>query len=210
MARLNVSPTRMELSRLKKRLATARRGHKLLKDKRDELMKKFLKIIRKNQDLRFRLEDMALAAERNFVMASALMSEQNLEEALMYPSRTVSTAVSVKNIMGVEVPVFDYHVEEGGELYCYGFANTSAELDDAVNAMNALLPVLLELAAVEKSAQLMAHEIEKTRRRVNALEYVMIPQLEETIRYISMKMEENERGNITRLMKVKDMVLENK
>ena len=107
MARLNVSPTRMELSRLKKRLATARRGHKLLKDKRDELMKKFLKIIRKNQDLRFRLEDMALAAERNFVMASALMSEQNLEEALMYPSRTVSTAVSVKNIMGVEDPVID-------------------------------------------------------------------------------------------------------
>ncbi len=209
MARLNVSPTRMELTRLKKRLYTARRGHKLLKDKRDELMKKFLEIVRQNQELRFQVENLVSDAEKGFVIAGTLMSDRDLEEALLYPARQVSASVSSRNIMGVEVPVFDYHIQEGSdEVYCYGFENTSADLDDAVAGMSTLLPSLLELAEVEKSAQLLAHEIERTRRRVNALEYIMIPQLEETIKYITMKLEENERGNITRLMKVKDMVIE--
>lgn len=206
--RLQVNPTRMELTKLKKRLFTAKRGHRLLKDKRDELMKKFLEIVRKNQALRFQMEELAVEAEREFAMAAALMSSQNMEEALMLPSRSVAAQAASRNIMGVEVPVFTYTVESGSnDIYCYGFDSTSAELDKAVADINSLLPVLLELAGTEKTAQLLAAEIEHTRRRVNALEYVMIPQLEATIQYITMKMEENERGNITRLMKVKEMVL---
>lgn len=211
MARLNVNPTRMELTKLKKRLMTARRGHKLLKDKRDELMKRFIEIIKENQKLRLKLETMATDASKSFVMAGALISQESLAEALSYPSCKVDVQVSDRNIMGVTVPEFSYSIKEGSsEPYSYGFLNTSSELDNAVFKMHNMLSVLLELAGIEKAAQLLAVEIEHTRRRVNALEYIMIPQLEETIKYITMKMEENERGNITRLMKVKDMVLEKK
>ncbi len=211
MARLNVNPTRMELTKLKKRLATARRGHKLLKDKRDELMKRFIELIKQNQELRLGMEQKAAECSRAFVMAGAVTSPEELSQALAYPSCSVEVQVSDKNIMGVTVPEFTYSVKEGSnDPYCYGFVNTCADLDSAVVKMNELLPVLLKLAGTEKAAQLLACEIEHTRRRVNALEYIMIPQLEETIKYITMKMEENERGNITRLMKVKDMVLEKK
>jgi V/A-type H+-transporting ATPase subunit D len=146
----------------------------------------------------------------NFLVARAVMSSEVLEEALVFPKQSVALEVSSRNVMSVEVPVLDYKTEsdDPGNIFPYGFATTSGELDGAIKALSGVLPYLLELAELEKSAQLLAEEIEKTRRRVNALEYVMIPQLTETIRYITMKLEENERGNLTRLMKVKDMMLE--
>jgi len=200
----------MELTRLKKRLQVARRGHKLLKDKRDELMKKFLELVKKNKELREKVEDMLMKVHSNFLIARAVMSSEVLEESLMFPKQSVSLEVSTKNIMSVNIPVFNFKTTSMDEsnIYPYGFASTSAELDGAIRTLSDVLPYLLELAEMEKSAQLMAEEIEKTRRRVNALEYVLIPQLEETIRYITMKLDENERGNLTRLMKVKDMMLE--
>ena len=210
MAKLNVNPTRMELTRLKKRLKVAQRGHKLLKDKRDELMKKFLDLVRRNKELREKVEEMLMMVHSNFLIARAVMSSEILEEALMFPKQSVSLEVSTRNIMSVDVPVLDFKTESDDEanIYPYGFASTSGELDGAISTLSEVLPYMLELAQMEKSAQLLAEEIEKTRRRVNALEYVMIPQLTETIKYITMKLDENERGNLTRLMKVKDMMLE--
>lgn len=206
--RLNVNPTRMELTRLKKRQSVAVRGHKLLKDKQDELMKKFIDLIRKNNELRLAVEDELSESLKEFMMAKAVMSTQMLEEAIIMPTEKISLDVSRKNIMSVNVPVMKFVREgsEGSSIYPYGFAQTSGELDAAIKKLYDVLPRLLELAEVEKSCQLMADEIEKTRRRVNALEYVMIPQLEETISYITMKLEENERGNLTRLMKIKSMM----
>ena len=210
MARLNVNPTRMELTRLKKRLVTARRGHKLLKDKRDELMRQFLEIVRQNLVLREKVEESLLKAHNSFTVASAVMSPEMLEEALMYPKKSVSLELGLKNIMSVNVPVYDFQTksQDPSEIFPYGFATTSGELDDAVLHLSETFQAMLELAQMEKTAQMLAQEIEKTRRRVNALEYVMIPQFEETIKYILMKLDENERGNTTRLMKVKDMMLE--
>lgn len=210
MARLNVNPTRMVLTTLKKRLKTARRGHKLLKDKRDELMKKFLGIVKENRKERQMVEKMMSDVYSRFIMARALMSHTHLEEALIFPKQKISLKASSQNIMSVEVPVFEFFTEgqTGDDIFPYGFATTSGELDGAMIALQKVTPHLLKLAELEKTAQLMADEIEKTRRRVNALEYVMIPDLEETIKYIVMKLEENERGNLTRLMKVKDMMLE--
>ena len=210
MSRMNVNPTRMVLTGLKKRLRTARRGHKLLKDKRDELMKKFLDIVRENKRLREEVEEKLKIVHSRFVMARAVMSPELLEEALMYPVRQTEIKASTRNIMSVDVPVLEFTVDNAGndEIYPYGFAATSGELDGAISTLSEVMPALLKLAELEKSAQLMADEIEKTRRRVNALEYVMIPNLEETIKYIVMKLDENERGNLTRLMKVKDMMLE--
>ncbi len=210
MALLQVNPTRMELARLKKRLQVARRGHKLLKDKRDELMKKFLDIVRKNKELREQVEAMLMKAYGSFLMARAVMSNEVLEEALMFPKQSVSLEISTKNIMSVKVPEFHFRVEnnDASNIYPYGFANTSAELDEAIGTLAEAQLLMLELAQAEKSAQMLAMEIERTRRRVNALEYFLIPQLEETIKYITMKLDENERGNLTRLMKVKDMMLE--
>lgn len=209
MAKLNVNPTRMELTRLKGRLKTARRGHKLLKDKRDELMKQFLEIVRENRALRVKVEKALIKAAQGFTVAAAAMSPEFLEEALLYPKQSVALESSYKNIMSVNVPIYEFKTKntDPADIFPYGFANTSGELDDAVMALSEVLPDLLRLAQIEKSVQLMSREIEKTRRRVNALEYVMIPQFEETIRYITMKLDENERGNLSRLMKVKDMML---
>ena len=209
MARLAVNPTRMELTRLKGRLVTARRGHKLLKDKRDELMKQFLEIVRENRALRIRVEEALMLSRQSFAVASASMSPEFLEEALMYPKRTVSLEMGYKNIMSVNVPEYKFQTSgsDATEIFPYGYATTSGEMDDALLSLSQILPDLLRLAQVEKAVQLLSREIEKTRRRVNALEYVLIPQLEETIRYITMKLEENERGNLSRLMKVKDMML---
>lgn len=206
--RLNVNPTRMELSRLKKRLQVASRGHKLLKDKQDELMKKFIDLIKKNNDLRIEVEEELSGSLKDFMMAKAVMSTQMLEEAIIMPTERISLDVTKRNIMSVNVPVMKFIKEgrEGASIYPYGFAQTAGELDSAIKKLYDILPHLLELAEVEKACQLMAGEIEKTRRRVNALEYVMIPQLEETISYITMKLEENERGNLTRLMKIKSMM----
>ena len=221
MAGKTVNPTRMELTRLKGRLKTARRGHKLLKDKRDELMKQFLDVVRENRALRKKVEDAlnrALRAkveqglkEANaaFTVAAALMGPEVLEEALSCPRRSVSLEVSTRNIMSVNVPVFTFQTDSGDDaLLPYGFAQTSGELDAALEKMQAVFADMLELAQVEKTMQLLAQDIEKTRRRVNALEYVMIPETEQNIRYITMKLDENERGNTTRLMKVKEMVLQ--
>ena len=209
MARLNVNPTRMELTRLKQRLRTATRGHKLLKDKRDELMKQFLELVRKNKELREKVEGMIMNIHNSFTIASAVMSPENLEESLMTPKQSINVKVTEKNIMSVNVPQFEFKMQnDTSEIFPYGFNFTSGELDTAVETLNGVLPYMLELAQMEKASQLLADEIEKTRRRVNALEYVMIPQLNETIRYIRMKLDENERGNLTRLMKVKDMMLE--
>lgn len=206
--RLNVNPTRMELSRLKKRLKTASRGHKLLKDKQDELMKRFIDLVRKNNDLRLSVEDKLTMSLKEFSMAKAVMSTEMFEEALIMPTERIELDITKKNIMSVNVPVMKFIREsrEGASIYPYGFVQTSGELDGAIKKLNDILPNLLELAEVEKACQLLADEIEKTRRRVNALEYVMIPQLEETIKYITMKLDENERGNLTRLMKVKTMI----
>ena len=210
MARLRVNPTRMELTRLKKRLVVARRGHKLLKDKRDELMKKFLELVRKNKDLREKVEELMMKAHGRFLISRSVMSSEHLEEALMIPKNKTAVEVSTKNIMSVNVPVLKYDTSSGesNDVYPYGYVDTSGELDGAIESLSSVLPLLFELAQMEKSAQLLAAEIEKTRRRVNALEYVLIPQLSETIKYITMKLDENERGNLTRLMKVKDMMLE--
>jgi len=209
MASTTVNPTRMELSRLKGRLKTAVRGHKLLKDKRDELMKQFLEIVRKNRELRAKVDKGLEQANAAFTVAAALMSPEMLEQALLYPKQSVELDMTFRNIMSVDVPVYDFRTknDDPSEIYPYGFAQTSGELDAALEALNRVFVDMLKLAEVEKTMQLLAEDIEKTRRRVNALEYVMIPQFKENIRYITMKLDENERGNITRLMKVKDMVL---
>ena len=181
MAKLNVNPTRMELTKLKKRLNTAVRGHKLLKDKQDELMRQFISLVKYNNDLRKDVEDKLHGSLKDFVMARALMSSEFLEEAIVYPKESISVEVGNKNIMSVNVPLMTFKRKlEGdtGSIYPYGFANTSSELDDSIKGLYEILPKLLELAEVEKSCQLMADEIEKTRRRVNALEYMTIPQLQ--------------------------------
>ena len=211
MAKLNVNPTRMELTKLKKRLTTATRGHKLLKDKQDELMRQFINLVKYNNSIRKDVENELEGSLKDFVMARAVMSSEFLEEAIAYPKESISVDVGKKNIMSVNVPVMNFKRQlEGdeGSIFPYGFANTSSELDDAITKLYGILPKLLELAEVEKSCQLMADEIEKTIRRVNALEYMTIPQLQETIKYIRMKLDENERSALTRLMKVKSMIEE--
>ena len=210
MASTNVNPTRMEMKRLKARLKTAQRGHRLLKDKRDELMRQFMEIVQENRRLRERVEKGLSEAMAALATASAVMSPEMLEQALLYPKQSVELGVSFKNVMSVHVPVYEFKTRNNdpSEIYPYGFAMTSGELDDALSALSRVFMDMLELARVEKAMQLMAQEIEKTRRRVNALEYIMIPEMQSNIRYILMKLDENERGNITRLMKVKDMILQ--
>jgi V/A-type H+-transporting ATPase subunit D len=173
-------------------------------------MKQFLEIVRENKKLRIKVEAELIKAYANFSIAAAVMSPEMLEQSLLYSKQEVSLDIEYGNIMSVNVPKFSFRLknDDPAEIYPYGFATTSGELDDALDSLNRVLEDMLKLAEAEKSAQLLAQEIEKTRRRVNALEYVMIPQFEETIRYITMKLDENERGNLTRLMKVKDMMLE--
>ncbi len=209
MAVLNVNPTRMELTRLKKQLTTAVRGHKLLKDKRDELMRQYLELIRENRTLREEVEREVKAANSHFVRASSVMSKASLDTALLAPKQEIYLTVDKKNVMSVDIPVFEVstRTEDSSDIYSYGFASTSFELDDAVDRVSDLLPKMLRLAEIEKSTSRMAVEIEKTRRRVNALEHVMIPRYRDTIRMITMKLEENDRSSRARLMKVKDMMV---
>ncbi len=210
MAFTQVTPTRMELTRLKKKLVTAVKGHKLLKDKRDELMRQFLDLVRENMALRQKVEAGILSANKNFVIAKAGMSEQILNTALMSPKQEVYLEAGKKNVMSVDIPVFETKTRtaDANDVYSYGFAFTSGDLDGAVKSLADILPDMLRLAEVEKSCQLMASEIEKTRRRVNALEHVIIPETQQNIKYITMKLDENERSTQIRLMKVKDMMLE--
>ena len=209
MAGTQVNPTRMELTRLKKKLATATRGHKLLKDKRDELMRQFLDKVRENKRLRERVEEGIKAANKNFLLARAGMQDQVLNTALLAPKQRVSLESEAENVMSVEIPKFTFKTRtpDQNDIFSYGFAFTSSDLDGAVQSLADIFPDMLKLAEIEKSCQLMAVEIEKTRRRVNALEHVMIPELQANIKYISMKLDENERSTQIRLMKVKDMVL---
>ena len=202
MARLNVNPTRMELSKLKIRLKTASSGHKLLKDKQDELMRQFIEMIKQNKKLREKVEVRLQDSFKDFLLARGVMSDEMLENAIAYPKEKISVNITKKNIMSVNVPKMEFIRDETsaeGSIYPYGYAQTSAGLSNVMSE-------LLELSEIEKACQLMADEVEKTRRRVNALEYRTIPQLKETIRFIQMKLDENERGSITRLMKVKDMM----
>ena len=210
MASTQVTPTRMELTRLKKKLVTAVKGHKLLKDKRDELMRQFIDLVRENMALRQKVEAGILSANKNFVIAKAGMSEQILNTALMSPKQGVYLEAGKKNVMSVDIPVFETKTRtaDANDVYSYGFAFTSGDLDGAVKSLANILPDMLRLAEVEKSCQLMASEIEKTRRRVNALEHVIIPETQQNIKYITMKLDENERSTQIRLMKVKDMMLE--
>ena len=210
MASSTIIPTRMELTRLKRKLVTARKGHKLLKDKRDELMRQFIELVQVNKKLREKVEAELEQCSAHFVNASAVMSKKALDSSLMSSKQQTGVEVGSKNIMSVDVPVFSSVSEspEKSDIYPYGFAFTSFELDDAVSALNDLMPDLIRLAETEKSCELMAAEIERTRRRVNSLEHVMIPRYEATIKYIAMKLEENDRSSRTRLMKVKDMLLE--
>lgn len=206
---INVNPTRMELTNLKRKLVTARRGHKLLKDKRDELMRRFLELVRENKLLRRAVEKGISQANAHMSVARSVMSDKTLDVALMLPTQEMSLEVTEQNVMSVLIPHFDTKLKTADEndIYSYGFAFTSSDLDIAVKSLSDIMPQMFRLAEVEKSCQLMAAEIEKTRRRVNALEHVMIPQYEETIKYITMKLDENERSTTTRLMKVKDMML---
>ncbi|SFE39165.1 V-type ATP synthase subunit D [Trichococcus pasteurii] len=208
MARLNVKPTRMELSNLKSRLVLSTRGHKLLKDKQDELMRQFINLIRENNLLRDEVEKELTASMRSFVVAKSLLNEAFIEELFAVPGTAVELDIQEKNIMSVVVPQMNFSIVDQDEKSTdlqYGYVNSNGELDDAIKKIEDILPKLLKLSEIEKTCQLLADEIEKTRRRVNALEYKMIPQLQETIRYIQMKLEENERSSIVRMMKVKDM-----
>ena len=210
MASTQVTPTRMELRRLKRKLVTAVKGHRLLKDKRDELMRQFLDLVREDMELRKKVEKGIVDANRNFVLAKAGMSEETLRSSLMAPKQEVLLTVDKKNVMSVDIPVFDYQTRtpDENDIYSYGFAFTSSDLDGTVRSLSDVFPDMLKLAEIEKSCQLMAAEIEKTRRRVNALEHVIIPETQDGIRYITMKLDENERSTQVRLMKVKDMMLE--
>lgn len=209
MPKTAVTPTRMVLNQLKGRLKTATRGHKLLKDKRDELMRQFMEVVRKNKELRLRVEEGLTEAFGALTVASAVMSPEMLEQALMYPRQSVELGMGYRNVMSVNVPEYSFKTRNAdpGEIYPYGFAQTSGELDIAMQHMSRVFEDMLELAQIEKTMQLLAEEIEKTRRRVNALEYVMIPDMRENIKFISMKLEENDLSTKVRLMKVKEMVL---
>lgn len=210
MASTQVTPTRMELTKTKRKLVTAIKGHKLLKDKRDELMRQFLDLVKENMALRKKVEKGIQIANQNFVVAKAGMDEMTLRTAFMVPKQEVQLEVGSKNVMSVNIPVFEAktRTEDANDIYSYGFAFTSSELDAAVKSLADILPDMLKLAEREKACSLMASEIEKTRRRVNALEHVIIPQAKHTIKYITMKLDENERSSQVRLMKVKDMMLE--
>lgn len=210
MPKRRVNPNRMELLKLKAQLTTARRGHKLLKDKRDELMRQFMELVKDNADLRLKMEGLLKAANQEMVLARALMGSDVVESALSVASGNLEVRVGEENTMSVRTPVFSLRGErvlKKGQLP-YAMTSVTAELDEAVDRLAEVFPVLIELATAEKKAERMALEIERTRRRVNSLEYVLIPELTESIHEITMKMDEQERGNLTRLMKVKDMIVE--
>ena len=205
---MRINPTRMELTRIKRRLVSAKRGHKLLKDKRDEMVRQFIQLIRENHRLREEVEAELSGALRNFAMARAVTEPELMEEALLCPARSIRVDMGIRSVLSVRVPTLRTTEGDQTATLSYGLAETSAQLDGAIESLAALLPKLIHLAEVEKTCELLADEIEKTRRRVNALEYVMIPQFTETIRFIAMKLDENERGSLTRLMKVKAMIQE--
>lgn len=204
MTRLNVNPTRMELKKLKARLNTAVRGHKLLKDKSDEMVRQFSLIIRENKRLRDEVERELSETLRQFAVARSVTPAYRAEAAFAMPSVAVKADCGVVTVMGVEVPEIKLINEKRSEGLPYAFPEITSEADHSVARAAALLSKMVELAEKEKTVRLLAEEIERNKRRVNALEYVMIPQLEETIKYIKSKLDENERAAVIRLMKVKN------
>lgn len=208
MAGIHINPTRMELKKLQARYNTARRGHKLLKDKRDELMRQFLEVVREDKVLRARVEEALAHAFGEFSIAGAVANPRMMEEALILPKKEIGVCVEQRNRMGVTVPQFSLHVTGTGEGYNYGLAFTPGELDASVRTFSGIAEDLVRMSQLEKEALLLSEEIERTRRRVNALEHIMMPQYLAAIKTIKMKLDENERGNITRLMKVKDMMVQ--
>ncbi|MEW6553519.1 MAG: V-type ATP synthase subunit D [Actinomycetota bacterium] len=203
MARINVNPNRMELLKLRRRTAIARRGHKLLKDKLDELMKRFMGLIKESAGLRDEVEGKLMEAYTVFSIARSEVTTEEVEEALAVPCATLFLGIEDNRIMGVKVPHFEVEMEGG--YGCYGLATTPMAFDAALQHYRELIPMLVSLAELENNIRLLAIEIEKTRRRVNALEYVLIPSLEETVTYITMKLDEMERSYRTQLMKIKSM-----
>jgi len=201
---LEVNATRMELLKLRKRVALARKGYNLLKRKQDELMRQFLELLEQIGTLRRDIEGRLANAHRNFLMARSVMDSESMEEAIMFPNQKLTLDVSTAPVMNLRLPKFQVQTE--GKVYAYGFLNTSAELDSALGAYSELLPEMLRLSQIERSVELLANEIEVTRRRVNALEYVLIPNLVDTIKYITMRLDEMERSNLSRLMRVKEIV----
>jgi len=201
MALLNVNPTRMALMDLKRRTKSAERGHKLLKDKQDGLMKQFMITVRDAKSLRAKVEEELGGAFRSFLMASAWMSDADLGNAISAPEAKVVLSVETKNVMSVRIPVFT--VERSGSVKSYGLPSTNALFDTAVNSFENIFDTLIRLAEIEKQAENMAIELETTRRRVNALEHKMIPDLKDTVKYIKMKLDESERAGIISTMRLK-------
>jgi V/A-type H+-transporting ATPase subunit D len=201
MALTRVNPTRMELFRLKKQLAIARRGHKLLKDKQDEMVRQFMMIIRETREIRIEVEEQLKKIISRYAKAKLKARRETILEALMVPAKALKIASGSKTVMNIKLPTVSF-VDEGKIDLTYGFAFTPGDLDKAE-----LLPRLIKLAELEKQSDMLAKEIEKTRRRVNAIEFVMIPEMTETIKYITMKLEDNERSNIIRLMKSKEIIM---
>lgn len=207
MSKLAVNPTRMEMLKLKKRLKTAEQGHKLLKDKRDGLMKEFIKIIKEARELRKKIEPELQNAFQDFIFASASTYPRRIEQALSISRKEISLEASTKNVMGVNIPVFDYKEKDG--YIPYSLIQTPSDLDEAIETLSRVLERMVVLAQIEHSAKLLALEIEKTRRRVNALEYVFIPDIKETIKYIESKLSEQERSVLITLMKIKNQIVKN-
>jgi V/A-type H+-transporting ATPase subunit D len=204
MAIKNVTATRMTMLGLKNQAKVAKRGHKLLKDKQDGLMQEFLKIVRRAKSMRQEVESALQKANAVFLEAQALMSKPVLENTLSVPSQKLSLSVSTKNVMSVRIPQFTLQTE--GNVFHYGFAQTRGELDIALKKFTKVFELLLQLAEIEKSAENLAFEIEKTRRRVNALEHRLIPDLEDTLKFIGMKLAETERSAIVQVMAIKNLI----
>lgn len=206
MARLRVNPTRMELKRIVIRLKTAVRGHKLLKDKSEEMIRQFSVLIRKNKKLREEVENELSSALRSFMLSKSITDSKVLEEAIVMPAVSFSVDGGFKNVMSVQVPLITINESSAGNIFPFSFAGITGELNASIATISRLMPKLISLAEVEKTCNMLADEIQKNKRRVNALEYVMIPQMKETIKFITMKLDENERANLIRLMKVKSMI----
>ncbi len=206
MERLNVNPNRMELAELKSKLTTAKQGHELLKGKQDELVHRFIELLNESRRLRLKLTNQFTGLYQDFSLVGAEISPEFLEEALMASGSTAALKASEKSIMGVRVPSFDYTLAKEDINYPYSFSYTSSELDVSLRKCHSMMEEIIKLAELEKACELLANEIEKIRRRVNALEFMTIPQLKESIRYIQMKLDENERGNLVRLIKVKNKI----
>ena len=201
---LNVNPTRMELLNLRKRIGLARRGHRLLSEKRDEISRNLIQIANEIRPLRKEVETQLQQTFREFMLARATMEPEDTKAALEIPTKKFSLAVDIASIMNVKVPRFSKQI--AGEIVCYGYGSTSGELDASLLALERVFDKLMELSEKEKQARLLARELAMTRRRVNVLEHVVLPEMQETIKFIMDKLSEAERDNISRLMKIADII----